>query len=42
MEKAGMKKDGILRKRRKNKEADGYDDLVIYSITKDELQNILN
>lgn len=37
MEKAGMKKDGILRERRKNKLIDGYDDLVIYSITKKEV-----
>ena len=37
MEKAGMKKDGILRERRKNKLIDGYDDLVIYSITKSDL-----
>ena len=32
-----MKKDGILRERRKNKLIDGYDDLVIYSITKKEV-----
>lgn len=38
MEKAGMKKDGILRERRVNKIKNGYDDLVIYSITKSDLQ----
>ena len=32
-----MKKDDILRERRKNKLIDGYDDLVIYSITKKEV-----
>ena len=32
-----MKKDGILRERRKNKLIDGYDDLVIYSITNKEV-----
>lgn len=37
MEKAGMKKDGILRKRRVNKLIEGYDDLVVYSILRDEL-----
>lgn len=37
MEKAGMKKDGVLRERRKNKVVEGYDDLVIYSITKNDL-----
>ena len=38
MEKAGMKKDGILRERRVNKIIDGYDDLVIYSMIKEDLQ----
>lgn len=38
MEKAGMKKEGILRERRVNKIKNGYDDLVIYSITKLDLQ----
>lgn len=37
MGKVGMKKDDILRERRKNKLIDGYDDLVIYSITKKEV-----
>ena len=37
MEKAGMKKDGVLRERRITKIKDGYDDLVIYSITKNDL-----
>ena len=37
MEKAGMKKDGILRARRKNKNIDGYDDLVVYSMVKEDL-----
>ena len=37
MEKAGMKKDGILRERRVTKIKNGYDDLVIYSITKSNL-----
>ncbi len=40
MEKAGMKKDGVLRERRVNKLMDGYDDLVIYSITKDDFSKI--
>ena len=38
MEKAGMKKDGVLRERRVNKLIDGYDDLVIYSITKADFE----
>lgn len=38
MEKAGMKKDGILRERRINKIVKGYDDLVIYSLTKEDLK----
>ena len=37
MEKAGMKKDGILRDRRINKISGKYNDLICYSITKDEL-----
>lgn len=37
MEKAGMKKDGVLRERRFNKIKDGFDDLVVYSIIKSEL-----
>ena len=37
MEKAGMKKDGVLRERRINKIVSGYDDLVIYSIVKEDL-----
>jgi len=37
MEKSGMKKDGILRQRRISKINNGYDDLVIYSITKSDL-----
>ena len=37
MEKAGMKKDGVLRERRKNKIINGYDDLVVYSIVKEDL-----
>lgn len=39
MEKSGMMKDGILRERRKNKISTNYDDLVIYSITKQDLKN---
>ena len=38
MEKAGMKKDGVLRERRVNKIIDGYDDLVVYSITKADFE----
>lgn len=38
MEKAGMKKDGVLRERRVNKLIDGYDDLVIYSITEADFE----
>lgn len=37
MEKAGMKKDGVLRNRRINKATGEYNDLIYYSITKDEL-----
>ena len=37
MKKAGMKKDAILRERRVNKIKDGYDDLVIYSMTQNDL-----
>lgn len=37
MEKVGMKKDGILRERRINKIKEGFDDLVVYSITKTDL-----
>ena len=37
MEKAGMKKDGILRERRYNKETNMYDDLIVYSMTKEDL-----
>ena len=37
MKKAGMKKDGVLRERRKNKIINGYDDLVVYSIVKEDL-----
>lgn len=37
MEKAGMKKDGILRERRINKIKEGYDDLIVYSIIKSDL-----
>lgn len=36
MKKAGMKKDGILRSRRKNKLIDGYDDIVVYSIMRED------
>lgn len=38
MEKAGMKKDGVLRQRRKNKIVDGYDDIVVYSIMKEDFR----
>lgn len=37
MEKAGMKKEAILRKRMLNKVTKELDDIVYYSITKDEL-----
>lgn len=37
MEKAGMRKDGILRDRRINKITGEYNDVICYSITKDEL-----
>lgn len=36
MEKAGMKKDAILRDRRINKDTNGLNDLIFYSITKEE------
>lgn len=39
MEKAGMKKEAILRKRRLNNRTKEIEDLVIYSITKDEYKN---
>ena len=38
MEKVGMKKDGVLRERRVNKIISGYDDLVVYSITKSDIE----
>lgn len=38
MEKSGMYKDAVLRKRMINKVTNELDDLVIYSITKDELK----
>ena len=37
MEKAGMKKDGVLRSRRINKVTGKYNDIICYSIKKDEL-----
>ena len=37
MEKAGMHKEAVLRKRMLNKVTKDLDDVVIYSITKDEL-----
>ena len=37
MEKSGMIKDGILRERRINKLTNKYEDLVVYSITKDDI-----
>lgn len=37
MEKARMKKEAVLRERRINKIKEGYDDLVIYSIIKEDL-----
>ena len=37
MEKAGMKKDAVLRKRRINKITKQINDLIIYSIIKEEL-----
>lgn len=37
MEKCGMKKDAVLRQRRLNKYNGSYDDLIVYSITKEEL-----
>ncbi len=36
MQKSGMIKDGVLRKRVKSKIDDGYDDLIVYSITKED------
>lgn len=33
-----MKKDGVLRERRVNKLIDGYDNLVIYSVTKADFE----
>ena len=38
MEKAGMHKDAVLKKRRMNKYTKDLDDLVVYSISKDELE----
>lgn len=38
MEKAGMKKEALLRSRRINKYTNELDDLIVYSITKDELK----
>lgn len=38
MEKAGMKKEAVLRDRRINKHTKELDDLIVYSITKDELK----
>ena len=37
MEKAGMRKDGVLRSRRINKHTKERNDTIVYSITKDEL-----
>lgn len=37
MEKAGMKKEGILRERRLKKNSEEYDNLVVYSMIKSEL-----
>jgi len=37
MEKAGMKRDAILRDRRINKDTKELNDLIVYSITKDDL-----
>lgn len=37
MEKAGMKKDGVLRSRRINKYTKKINDLIVYSILKEEL-----
>ncbi len=37
MQKAGMIKDGILRSRVKSKSTGEYDDLIVYSITKEDL-----
>lgn len=42
MEKAGMHKDAILKKRRINKQTNKLDDLIIYSINKNELNNYKN
>ena len=38
MEKAGMKKDAVLRQRRINKITKQINDLVVYSITKEDLK----
>ena len=37
MGKAGMKKEAILRERRKNKNTGNFDNLVVYSIVKEDL-----
>lgn len=37
MQKAGMTKDAVLRKRRVNKDTNNVEDLIIYSITKNEV-----
>ena len=37
MAKAGMKKEAVLRGRRFNKETNKYDDLIVYSIIKEEI-----
>lgn len=39
MEKAGMKKEAVLRERALNQYTNEYDDEVIYSITKDEIKD---
>ncbi len=36
LQKSGMKKECSLRERRYNENTDSYDDLIVYSITKDE------
>lgn len=40
MQKAGMKKDAVLRNRVYLKDLDCYDNLVVYSITKDEFKGV--
>ena len=39
MEKAGMKKEAILKDRRINKDTKEFNDLIIYSITKNNINN---